>query len=191
MTSSACRVVKVGGSLFDFPRLPAALSHWLATQPPASNILVAGGGKFADAVRQIDETFTIGESEAHWMCIDLMSTTARLLASIVRPSDLITQFGQLRGENKSNEDEPIVFDTSQFLRNIEPDLPGTRLAHNWSVTSDSIAARLAIVLQADELVLLKSSDPRTETGSPFVDAFFPTISPELEAFRAVNLRAVL
>ena len=47
-----------------------------------------------------------------------------------------------------------------FLRREEPVLPGVRLPIGWHVTSDSIAARLAEVCQAQELVLLKSTSLR-------------------------------
>jgi aspartokinase-like uncharacterized kinase len=55
------------------------------------------------------------------------------------------------------------------LRQIEPKCAGTRLPANWSVTSDAIAARLAIVLAADDLVLLKSIVPPAARSGTMVD----------------------
>ena len=49
------RVVKIGGSLFQFPALVQNLRSWLASQPRALNVLLAGGGRFADAVRDLDQ----------------------------------------------------------------------------------------------------------------------------------------
>jgi aspartokinase-like uncharacterized kinase len=81
------------------------------------------------------------------------------------------------------------------LRHGEPRLPGTRLPANWDVTSDSIAARLAVALRAEELVLLKSTLPDAHleveelSQSGLVDTMFPRLCGELPAVRIVNLRA--
>ena len=64
MSRMFLRVAKVGGSLFDFADLPMALRCWLDSQPGV-NVLIAGGGPFADAVRQADATFAIGDTTAH------------------------------------------------------------------------------------------------------------------------------
>jgi hypothetical protein len=53
----------------------------------------------------------------------------------------------------------VIFDVGDYLATDEPKLPGARLPHNWTVTSDAIAHRLAETIAADELVLLKSADP--------------------------------
>jgi hypothetical protein len=63
--------------------------------------------------------------------------------------------------------------------------PGA-LPHSWSVTTDSIAARVAVVYRAERLVLLKSVDVPAGTSWPeaaasgWVDAHFPQIAPTLD-----------
>jgi aspartokinase-like uncharacterized kinase len=63
------------------------------------------------------------------------------------------------------------------------------LPANWSVTSDSIAGRLAIALGADELALLKSVSPPVNRDTAhwlselavagYVDSFFPKLQAEM------------
>jgi hypothetical protein len=82
------------------------------------------------------------------------------------------------------------------LEQAEPQAPGDRLPHSWDVTSDSIAARLAAVVDADELVLLKSADPPAEGGASllqwaargYVDRHFPQAARNL-IVRCENLRS--
>jgi hypothetical protein len=90
--------------------------------------------------------------------------------------------------------EPIVFDAQRWLVETERSQPGVRLTHDWHSTSDSIAARLARVLNADELVLLKStelpagSDWCVAADQGFVDEHFHRLAAELPGVRWVNLR---
>ena len=73
---------------------------------------------------------------------------------------------------------------------MEASLPPSPLPHRWSVTSDSIAARIAGCLSAEELVLLKSVDPPEPAvcGPPFVDEHFAVACEALRRVRCVNLR---
>lgn len=196
---NAVRVVKVGGSLLEFPGLAQALRQWLELQPPAPTVLIAGGGKFADVIRDADVRFRLGEEAAHWLCIDALGVTARLLARLLPEAPLecggLASLAERLNLVPSGDGAAplVVFDLTQFLRNEEPIRPHP-IPHSWSVTSDSLAARLAEVLAANELVLLKSASG-TSHGSPnaaseagFVDAHFPRASERLPFVRCVNLR---
>lgn len=196
---NAVRVIKVGGSLLEFPDLAQTLRQWLELQAPAPTVLIAGGGKFADVIRDADVRFRLGEEAAHWLCIDALGVTARLVARLLPEAELecgelVCLSERLNLAALGNGIPPlIVFDLQKFLRNEEPSRPHP-IPHAWSVTSDSLAARLAEVLAANELVLLKSASG-TSHGSPnaaseagFVDAHFPRASERLPFVRCVNLR---
>ena len=60
------------------------------------------------------------------------------------------------------------------------------LPHSWDVTSDSIAAWVALRWPAD-LTLLKSATPRTGRES-FVDPYFPTFAGRLRRAEWLDLR---
>ena len=86
MSGLPIRVVKVGGSLFGFTEFVQAWNGWLAEQPPAVNVLIAGGGKLADVIREADAAWGLGEEAAHWLCVDVMGVSARLLATLLPKS---------------------------------------------------------------------------------------------------------
>jgi 5-(aminomethyl)-3-furanmethanol phosphate kinase len=190
------RVIKVGGSLLDWPLLPAALRRWLDEQPPGLNVLLCGGGELADIIRRADRDFQLGETFSHWLCIDVMSITARLLAAVLADAPLVTDHDELLARVAHGEAGDVVFDVARCLRDRESTLPGVPLPHDWSVTSDSIAARLAEVLGADELVLLKSSDPPADCvadliAARYIDRHFAAYAKLATKLRIVNLRGSL
>ena len=188
------RVIKLGGSLLEWPSVPSALRNWLPKQLPALNVLVPGGGAFANAIRQADRDFGLGQESSHWLCIDALSVSARLIAAIIPNARLIATYDQLQAATKAPRDAAnIVFDPADFLRHHDPHLPGSELPHNWTVTSDSIAARLAQTLPADELVLLKSCDPPAISlsalaRSGYIDEQFPKMDLGRTTLRLINLR---
>jgi aspartokinase-like uncharacterized kinase len=184
-----CRVVKVGGSLFDYGDLPRALDNFLNTQAPARNILLAGGGDWAEALRAADRRFGLGEATAHWLCIDTMSVTARLLAALAPSYRLGSHI-----EEAASGSESLVFDPGPHWRDEEPRQLGEPLPQSWRVTSDSIAARLAEIVGAGELVLLKSSEAPAGSledlaNAGYVDGYFPRAARSIQNVRFVNLRA--
>jgi aspartokinase-like uncharacterized kinase len=129
-------VVKVGGSLFDHPRLGAKLCTYLDSLAPSEVVLVPGGGAAAEAVRELDRIHHLGEEASHWLAIAAMDVMGGVLRSLVPGVPVL---------------ECLTFARADESR------PGA-LPHSWAVTSDSIAARAAVVLGAERLVLLKSVD---------------------------------
>jgi 5-(aminomethyl)-3-furanmethanol phosphate kinase len=187
------RVVKVGGSLLDWPGLPAALRQWLANEEAALNVLLCGGGRLVDEIREAQRLYSLGDEEAHWLAIECLTVTARLLATICR-FDLVREYAQVRRAVRGAEESAIVVDPHGFLVSHEATLPGRPLPHDWTATSDSIAVRLAECVHAAELVLLKSNDPPAHDPSAlvaagYVDENFARSVAGLPVVRLVNLRS--
>ena len=185
------RVLKLGGSLLSDDAWIDRMRHWLAGEDAAENVLVVGGGRLADCVREIDRVSPLDVTEAHWFCVAAMAINGRNVAQqlgvgITSVATLLTspQNAQL-----------AVLDVWRFLTDEEPRLVAEPLPAAWDVTSDSIAARVAEVLRADELVLLKScmpthDDRRALAEACYVDPYFPCASAALRSVRYVNLRDV-
>jgi 5-(aminomethyl)-3-furanmethanol phosphate kinase len=108
---------------------------------------------------------------------------------------VVTSLEELMATALRCEPSRVVFDSREYLRDHEPHQPGQPLEHNWNVTSDSIAARLAQAIRADELVLLKSCDFRSNSLTDLakagvVDPYFPRAAAGLGGVRVVNLRGL-
>lgn len=185
------RVIKLGGSLLDLDDLSGRFRRWLSLQPPMQNVMVVGGGLLADAIRDAFARHNLSEDSAHWLCIRVLGVTAELVARLLPESVLVKCIDDLVGI--SNADRLIVLETERWLRDEEL-RSHCPLPHTWDVTSDSIAARLAERISAEELVLLKSSlpaEPATLTAvaqSGLVDRHFPVASAGLRPPRVVSLR---
>ncbi|MCO6456537.1 MAG: hypothetical protein J5I93_14665 [Pirellulaceae bacterium] len=188
------RVVKLGGSLLGRPELPSSLQRWLGQQPPWHTMLLVGGGPLADWVRAADRVHHLGDEASHWLAVSALSVTARLVAELLPAARLMEDWFELQQLVASTQAPGLwILDPQSFLRDIEADLPGQRLSRSWDATSDSIAARLAQVGGARELVLLKSCSPPAgdlhhlaELG--YVDRSFPQLAATLPNVRFVDLR---
>jgi aspartokinase-like uncharacterized kinase len=185
------RVIKLGGSLLDWPELPTRLRRWLAAQPTATNVIIVGGGPIVEGLRTIDRAQRLSASASHWLAIDAMSLTARVLGELL-PEARLT-------------DSPTAVDTATlgtlWILDVVPLLraeqgSASALPESWDVTSDSIAAHVAHQLKASELVLLKSAEvPQFQTveelaRAAHVDACFPRVAADL-VVRCANLRGQL
>jgi aspartokinase-like uncharacterized kinase len=184
-------VVKVGGSLFDLPDLGTRLQCWLETVSPARVVLVPGGGTPVDIVRAFDQQHRLDETTAHWLAIRAMSLNARLLeALLAKRSEVVPSWEAC--QRAWRQGTVPIMDVHGFLETDEGN-PGC-LPHSWSVTSDSIAARFAVVHRARELILLKSiTIPQTmdwprAAQMGFVDAHFPKLMGGEMMVRAINFR---
>jgi aspartokinase-like uncharacterized kinase len=181
----------------DFDDLVPALRSWLAGQSAMASVMVVGGGSLADAIRDAYARHSLDEETAHWLCIRLLGVTAALVAGLLPEASLIRRPDKVVGRlcSASKDSRPLyICEPETFLRDEESQAKAGALPHTWDVTSDSIAARLAVVLRARELVLLKSGLPPVAdldqaARCGHVDAYFPRAVLGLPAVRLVNLRA--
>jgi len=135
-------VVKVGGSLFDHPGLGRGLRKW-AGLASGRLLFVPGGGPAADVVRQYHHTHQPPEEFSHWLAIGMMDANGQLLQQLLTNSGEVPSITELCRQDEGNS---------------------LSLPHIWKTTSDAIAARIAEVFKARELVMLKSIDLPTGIG---------------------------
>jgi aspartokinase-like uncharacterized kinase len=176
------RVVKLGGSLFANRSMTALTGRWLRENGDLANLIVCGGGRLVDVLRDWSVAHNLDGETAHWSAIRLMDEMTRLLASrlpefpLISPSSLPVQFG----------------DANAFLLSSRLLAARSQLPRNWEVSSDSLSAEIATWQGACELCLLKSALPASpsqeEWGkSGFVDPFFRTASAGIPRIRVVDL----
>ncbi len=186
------RVVKIGGSLLDHPQLRERWRRWIEAQPEMLTLLVPGGGRSVDSIRQLDRLHDIGEVPAHWLCVRAMQLHAQLLAAMLPNVRLAARLARVIED--STTCRVYAIDPWDVLTREEPEALGERLPASWDVTSDSIAARIAHMSSATELVLLKSALPPSKkvgevASLGYVDACFPLFARGLPGIRCVDLRA--
>jgi len=192
------RVIKLGGSLLDLPDLRDRLSLFLnELQPRLPSLVLVGGGGIVEAVRAYNRLWQLNETDCHWLSVRLMNSTANLLkllfpdwALIESPLALADWLSQAKNEildqspqselssaAVSSEKSGILGTKSKCQPAIvapdafySPVLNSDALPKNWDTTSDSISALLARLVEAEELILLKStlapSEPFLATHRP-------------------------
>src|SRR5262245_50016867 len=129
--SGRIRIVKVGGSLLDWPLLNERLAAWLAAQSPACNVLLAGGGDLTDAIRRAQTIHRFDDEDAHWMCVRALSVTAHLLSRLLPEATLTGSLDKMLAAARS-EAAFFVLDPGAWLQQEEFRLPGQPLPHDWS-----------------------------------------------------------
>ena len=166
-------VVKLGGSLQDGP----FLRDWIraiASHGGGKMVLVPGGGKYADKVRQDQILEGFSDREAHSRAIAAMERFA---------ADLCESEPRLRPFTSRAELAAVL-----RTGGVPVWLPGEMvigrqdLPESWGVTSDSLALWLVNDIQADGLVLIKSVplpgkgvSVATLSESGLLDDYFPTL----------------
>jgi aspartokinase-like uncharacterized kinase len=184
-------VAKVGGSLFDWPDLPRKLEAFLADREASGDrvVLLAGGGDAANFVREFDATFGLGEAVAHDQAVKSLDLSAEALACLVRQSAVVTTREEVLATFAAGL-QPIL--APRILLELDK-RSADPLPRCWETTADAIAARVAAMLGAAEVVLLKSTDfpPgisfREAADLGLVDRVFPTVIDGLKA-TITNLR---
>jgi aspartokinase-like uncharacterized kinase len=186
-------VLKLGGSLLDLADLPQRLRAMLATFPNQRPLLICGGGDAADVVRRWHKTHELDEEHAHWLAMEAIRLNQALLASLLADVEIVTN--RVDAVSAWDRGAIALLDLPRFVRDEEAVSPiGQHLPHTWDVTSDSLAAWVALRWSAERLVLLKSVDrPCAATITDLaqqglVDRHFPIIAPRLPQLDWINLR---
>ena len=151
------RVIKLGGSLLLAEALPACLAT--VARLPGCNIVVPGGGVFAEQVRIQQALHRFDDVAAHRMALLAMQQMAVLLQSLQPDFSLlhcVADFCYTVG--------------SAIWSPLPVELDNAGIAPSWDITSDSLAAWLAGRLQADQLVLVKSAPVAGQAQLPDLQA---------------------
>ena len=183
-------VFKVGGSLLDLPDLPERLRQVFALRQPSRPLLVVGGGQAADIVREWDRNFALGSEAAHDLAIESMGLNVELLLHLMPELQLVRSLPQFR--MASTAKRPAIVCAKCFMKWL--DQRPERLPHDWTVTSDSIAAAVTRHWDAVELILLKSdrvpdgSSVSSLANTGFLDSHFSRIAEQAGRVSVINLR---
>ncbi len=144
-------IIKIGGSLAEYPTGLKTLCQELSVLEKTHGILIVpGGGKFADIVRKFDETFSLSDIIAHKMAILAMDQFGLFLSNIT-PCSCVSYTLKKAEESSAAGILPILLPSRLMFRK-DP------LEHSWDATSDSIAAYIAGVLHPKKLVLVTDVD---------------------------------
>lgn len=143
-------VLKVGGSLAEDPNSLTNLCQELTLLAKNHSIfIVPGGGKFADAIRKLEETYSLSDMVAHKMAILAMDQYGLFLSDITPDSNVSYLLEEI--SNIMNGKLPIFLPSQLMLREDS-------LEKSWDVTSDTIAAYIAGKVNAQKLVLVTDVD---------------------------------
>jgi aspartokinase-like uncharacterized kinase len=148
-------VVKVGGSLSERgdPRPVMRVLRDLAGRFPI--VVVPGGAEFAEAVRRADARFALSDAAAHRMALLAMDQYGLLLADLAGATPETTLAAAMQTARSGRL--AVLLPSQAALRSPLP--------ASWEVTSDSVAAWVAGVSDAQSLILLKDADGfRTTAG---------------------------
>jgi aspartokinase-like uncharacterized kinase len=188
-------VIKVGGSLFDWPDLPGRLASFLEVYSRSADlqrpILIAGGGGAADWVCDLDRIHRLGDEAAHRLALHALDLSAVVLSALLPRTRTVDSVESARCALDLGLVPVLV--PRQILGAIEQS-GKERLPASWDVTSDSIAAVVAAHVGAKRLTLLKSRSlhvhaTRSEAARlGLVDRFFPEAAQALPRVEYLNLR---
>ncbi len=172
-------VVKVGGSLAAAPDDLKALGRLLCREAkPHRFIVVPGGGEFADVVRRLDNRIGLSPSIAHRMAILSMDQYGLFLTDVF-PNAVATESLKAAQSSWAKKEVAILLPSKVLF--AENPLPSS-----WEVTSDSIAAYLAVKFKAKKVVFVTdvdgifNADPKKHSDSHLLKTVTPL---ELSRFK--------
>ncbi|NVM52259.1 MAG: delta 1-pyrroline-5-carboxylate synthetase [Candidatus Helarchaeota archaeon] len=143
-------VIKIGGSVLQQNSIKELCNILDGLIKEFSFVILPGGGAYANLVRNYYKTYQLSDDTAHWMAILTENILGFLLLEHLELGVPVFTISEL---SKVTETSKIpIFMPFQHMFKHDP------LPHSWDVTSDSIAAYLAELLQAQKFILLKDVD---------------------------------
>ncbi|MFX1293265.1 MAG: hypothetical protein ACFFD2_00205 [Promethearchaeota archaeon] len=143
-------VIKVGGSVLQKNSVKDLCKSLDKLIKKFSFVILPGGGAFANLVRNYYKIYQNSDDSAHWMAILSENILGFLILEYLelgKPVFSVSEISEIL-----NSSQIPIFMPFQYIFEQDP------LPHSWKVTSDSIAAYLAEILQAKKLILLKDVD---------------------------------
>ena len=107
-------------------------------------MIIIGGGEFANLIRKYDGDIGFSEDVTHETAIDCMDIMAKLLNDKLAFTEISYSIEDAMEVSDSGK-IPILI-CSEILKENDP------LMHSWNVTSDSISAYVAGLLNARLLI---------------------------------------
>jgi aspartokinase-like uncharacterized kinase len=150
-------VIKIGGSVAKQPKNLRRLCALLVPLAGKHKLLVVpGGGRFADIVREVDRTHKLSDTAAHYMAVLGTDQYGIMLSTALPTSRTVGNLREARELQKRGR-LPILLPSKMIFHD-------DFLEHSWDVTSDSIAARIAGLAHAKKLILVKDVDGIFDSG---------------------------
>ncbi len=143
------KVIKLGGSLEQSRQLIDCLNY-IANNVKDNIIIVPGGGLFADHVRKSQQQWQFNDVIAHEMAILAMQQMALLFHSLQPNFQCLNTIKDIQSQIKKSA--KIIWSPKIS------ELNKAGIQASWDVTSDSLAAWLAMQLQANQLSLIKATN---------------------------------
>jgi 5-(aminomethyl)-3-furanmethanol phosphate kinase len=153
-------VLKIGGSLSRGPALSDLCREISSLGKCRSLLVVPGGGKFADQVREAYHQYGLSETFAHCMALLAMDQYGYILNHLIENSCLAPDLSTSLEAAESGRTAILL--PSTIVIQSSP------LPHSWQVTSDSIAAWVAQLACCPRLVLLKDIDGLMTAGKELI-----------------------
>jgi 5-(aminomethyl)-3-furanmethanol phosphate kinase len=122
-----------------------------------------GGGKFADAVRKLDSELNLPAQVSHDMAILAMDQYGLSLSHKIPKSRCVESIAD--AQKLMNSGKTPIFLPSKLLFEEKPFMP------SWDITSDSIAAYIAVKMDSKKLILVTdvdgicTLDPKVESSA--------------------------
>jgi hypothetical protein len=187
-------VIKIGGSFINteniqkLKEIVKIIENKAAEEESIKFIIVNGGGKAADLVRQFDSTCKLAAKNSHFAAISAVELNAFLISDFFKEFSFFSQ--KLKLHSKINIFLPLA-----YYKNFDP------LPNSWQVTSDTMALETAERVNAEKLIILKqkelvnhqfnSEKAEKLSESGLIDDYFPILFEEVKRNLAGKMEAVI